>query len=143
VQAAFVAATAPKEFKVRERQEDPAPLFCFPFQRMRSTRAALPLPPLPAPERASHDTVHCLSHAVCARPRTTHTHQTGLRDSPTTTSDLFAKISQKSHKPLSFHLLSQHICVAVEKATNNDLCTPKEKHVQTLLEVVRPGRGWL
>ena len=29
--------------------------------------------------------------------------------------------------------------MAVEKATNNDLCTPKEKHVQTLLEVVRPG----
>lgn len=29
--------------------------------------------------------------------------------------------------------------MAVEKATNNDVVSPKEKHVQTLLEVVRPG----
>ena len=34
---------------------------------------------------------------------------------------------------------SQHICVAVEKATNNDVVSPKEKHVQTLVDVVRPG----
>ena len=36
-------------------------------------------------------------------------------------------------------LTPQHICVAVEKATNSDVCGPKEKHVQTLLEVVRRG----
>ena len=29
--------------------------------------------------------------------------------------------------------------MAVEKATNNDVCGPKEKHVQTLLETVKPG----
>ena len=42
----------------------------------------------------------------------------------------------------TFHLSfdpSQHICVAVEKATNNDVCGPKEKHVQTLLETVKSG----
>ena len=33
----------------------------------------------------------------------------------------------------------QHIAVAVEKATNDDLVAPKEKHVQHLLEVVRSG----
>jgi len=36
-------------------------------------------------------------------------------------------------------LVVQHICVAVEKATNNDACVPKEKHVASLLDVVRPG----
>ena len=29
--------------------------------------------------------------------------------------------------------------MAVEKATNNDVVSPKEKHVQTLVDVVRPG----
>lgn len=33
----------------------------------------------------------------------------------------------------------KHIAVAVEKATNDDLVAPKEKHVQHLLEVVRSG----